>query len=338
MKKILLILALAAGVSANAFTSREVVVENVADGVSLAGTLTLPEGNAPRAGVVLATGSGAQDRDETVMGHKPFKAIAEYLSDRGYAVLRMDDRGVGASTGSRDDITTASNVRDVEAGLAWLDSVCAGAPAGILGHSEGGQIAVRIAAAANPRCRFIVTLAGPAWRGDSLVMSQSRAIAVATVGRWDAEQRQRSLLAIAAGDQPDYIAAPMMSMEIAQGLGAAATLPQGKEYIAASVKAMLSPWYREFLRYDPADDMRRVEVPWLALNGDKDVQVLPDNLMTIKELNPGADTVVMSCHNHLFQHAVTGLPGEYASLPEDISEQTLQTIAEWLDRLDLPKK
>lgn len=337
MKKFLLVVALAAELSADAFTSREVVVDNVADGVSLAGTLTVPDGAMPRAALVLATGSGAQDRDETVMGHKPFKAIAEYLSDRGYAVLRMDDRGVGASTGSRDDITTASNVRDVEAGMAWLDSVCEGAPAGVIGHSEGGQIAVRVAAS-NPRCRFIVTLAAPAWRGDSLVMSQSRAIAVATVGRWDAEQRQRSLLAIAAGNQPDYIAAPMMSMEIAQGLGAAATLPQGQEYIAASVKAMLSPWYREFLRYDPADDMRRVEVPWLALNGDKDVQVLPANLMTIKELNPGADTVVMSRHNHLFQHAVTGLPGEYASLPEDISEQTLQTIAEWLDRLDLPKK
>lgn len=331
MKTILILLALAVCVPAFAFSSKEVTVYNLSDGVALAGTLTVPDGGAPRAAIVMATGSGAQDRDETVMGRKPFKAIAEFLSNRGYSVLRMDDRGVGGSTGSRDGLTPASNARDVEAGLMWLDSVYASVPAGIVGHSEGGQIAVRIAAS-TPACKFIVTLACPAWKGDSLIMSQSRALATALTGKWEAEEVQRSLLAIAESDRPEFLAAPMMSYEIARTLGDAAALPQSKEYISQSVAAMLSPWYREFLRYDPAEDIKKVDISWLALNGDKDLQVPVESLATIKDLNHGVDTETMPGHNHLFQKATTGLPQEYSSLPEDISEETLTKIAEWLDK------
>ncbi len=330
MKALLFSLALCFGLPAWAFSSKDVSVHNVSDNVVLAGTITLPDDGEPRAAIVMATGSGAQDRDEAVAGHKPFKAIAEYLSGRGYAVLRMDDRGVGGSTGARENVTTSSNVRDVEAGLAWLDSAYNDVPAGVIGHSEGGIIALRTAAE-NPKCRFIVTLAGPAWKGDSLIMAQSRALAMAVMGKWDGEAQQRALLAIAESDRPEFLAAPMMSYEIAKALGDAALLPQGKEYIAKSVEGMLSPWYREFLRYDPAEDVRRVRVPWLALNGDKDLQVPVENLTTIRELNPAADAKVMEGHNHLFQHASTGLPTEYASLPEDISDETLAAIAAWLD-------
>lgn len=331
MKRITIAALVAIGaISASAFTAREVTVANHTDGVQLAGTLTLPDNKAkPRAALVLATGSGAQDRDETVFSHKPFKVIAETLADRGYAVLRMDDRGVGASTGDRSTVTTASNVRDVEAGLAWLDSAFTGVPAGVLGHSEGGQIAMRIGAE-NPKCRFIISLAGPAWRGDSIVMSQSRAIATAVTGRWDAEDRQRALLKTAASTMPDYVARPMMIAEISKELGEAASLPQVQEQISQQIDAMLSPWYREFLRYDPAADIRAVKVPWLALNGEKDLQVLPANLTTIKQLCPAATVVELPGHNHLFQHATTGLMNEYATLPESISEETLKAILDWL--------
>ncbi len=333
MKKFLLFFAAAwMAMAAHAFTEKEVVVHNADDGVFLAGTLAMPDGTAPKAAIVLATGSGAQDRDETVAGHKPFRAIARYLSDRGYAVLRMDDRGMGGSTGRPDKVTTDTNVRDVEAGLAWLDSAFRSLPAGVIGHSEGGQIAVRIAAG-NPKCKFIVSLAAPAWKGDSLIMAQSRAISVGATGKWDGEARQRTLLALAASDKPDFIVAPIMSFEIAKAIGDAATLPQGKEYISKSVAAMLSPWYREFLRHDPAGDIRHVNVPWLALNGDKDVQVPVENLKTISGLNPKAVTLIMEGHNHLFQKAVTGMPQEYATLPEDISGETLEAIAGWLDGL-----
>ena len=130
MKALLFSLALCFGLPAWAFSSKDVSVHNVSDNVVLAGTLTLPDDGEPRAAIIMATGSGAQDRDETVAGHKPFKAIAEHMSGRGYAVLRMDDRGVGGSTGARENVTTSSNVRDVEAGLAWLDSAYSHVPAG----------------------------------------------------------------------------------------------------------------------------------------------------------------------------------------------------------------
>lgn len=317
--------------AAAAFNSREIKVTNPADGMVLAGTLTVPETGTPRAALVLATGSGSQDRDETVAGHKPFKRIAEYLADRGYAVLRLDDRGTGESGGSADDITPQSNTADVSSGLAWLDSAFSKVPAGVLGHSEGGQIACRIAAG-NPACRFIVTLAGPAWRGDSIVMSQSRALAVALTGRWDAEDSQRKLLSVASSTMPDITASPMLYQIIMSAMGPQASLPQVKEYVSAQVSGLLKPWYREFLRYDPADDIKTVKVPWLALNGEKDMQVLPANLNTIASLNPSAETILLPGHNHLFQNASTGMPDEYEKLPEDISDITLETIAAWLDR------
>lgn len=332
MKYLLSLLAVGAtAMAASAFTARDVTVTNPGAGIGLAGTLTMPDGGNPRAAIVLATGSGSQDRDETVAGHKPFKAIAEYLSDRGYAVLRMDDRGVGQSGGSAETATTTSNITDVEAGLAWLDSVCAGIPAGVIGHSEGGQIAYRIAAR-NPMCRFIVTLAAPAWRGDSLVMSQSRAIATALTGRWDAEAQQRHVLDIASSQLPAITARPMLAAELSSALGDQARLPQVQEYVSRQIDGLLSPWYREFLRYDPAADIAAVAVPWLALNGAKDMQVLPANLADITRLNPKADTLELSGHNHLFQNAATGLPQEYATLPEPISPQTLEAVAIWLDK------
>lgn len=152
------LLALTAILPAPAFTSREVVIDNNADGVKLAGTLTMPDSGKPRAAILMITGSGSQDRDETVFGHKPFRTIAEYMSDRGYAVLRTDDRGTGSSTGSSDGITTTSNIRDAGASLHWLVAEYPDVPVGLLGHSEGGQIAYRMAS--DSVCRFIITMGG----------------------------------------------------------------------------------------------------------------------------------------------------------------------------------
>jgi len=316
---------------ANAFSAREVAVENIADSVVLAGTLTLPDNGKPVAAIVMITGSGAQDRDETVFGHKLFKTIAEYLSNRGYAVLRTDDRGVGVSTGSGDDVTPQSNVRDAAAVLKWIAAEYPDIPAGFIGHSEGGQTAVR--ASVNPECRFIVTLACNAWKGDSLVMAQSRAISVSMTGLWEAESLQRQLLSVAESQLPAYSARMIMLSALASSVGEQARIPEVQEYMAGQVDAMLSPWYREFLRYDPADDIRAVSVPWLALNGSKDLQVPVENLVTISSLNPNVETKVIDGHNHLFQHATTGLPQEYATISGDISPETLAIIADWLDEI-----
>ena len=323
------VMSLAAG-----FTERNVVVANDAAGITLAGTMTEPDGGDLRGAIVLATGSGAQDRDETIFGHKPFKAIAEHLSSNGYAVLRMDDRGVGESGGDFKTAVTDDFVSDISAGLQYLDSCYADLPKGVVGHSEGGTIAIKCAA--GKKCDFIITLAAPAWAGDSIVMSQSRALATALTGKWDAESSQRQLLDIAKSQQPDFQSRIALYAVMSQMVGEAAQLPAVKAQLSQQVGAMLTPWYREMLRYDPADDISRVKVPWLALNGSLDCQVLPDNLNTISALNPDADIKLLKGLNHLFQTCVTGLPQEYPSLTESISPVALSAITDWL--LSFPRE
>lgn len=315
------------------FGSEEVIIVNSEEGSVLAGTLTKPTGKI-KAALVLASGSGEQDRDETVFGHKPFKVIAERLSDNGYAVLRLDDRSVGGSTGKnlKEGVTTLNFVNDICRATTWLDSVLADVPVGVLGHSEGGQIAYR-AANASPKVRFIITLAAPAWKGDSLVMAQCRALAMGAMGRWDGEGAQRRILDVAMSNLPSLSALPIITSEIASTLGDAAKMPQTQEFIALQAQGVLFPWYREFLRYDPIKDITAVKIPWLAINGDRDCQVPVANLQTIKELNPNADIKVMEGHNHLLQHCSSGLPNEYAQLEEDISDDTIEVIIHWLEGL-----
>ena len=322
-------LILSGALCADAFETQDVIISNQCDNIRLAGTIVTPADSHVKAAIVLASGSGAQDRDETIMHHKPFKVIAESLAEKGFAVIRMDDRGVGKSTGDASAVTLDSNVRDVEAAANWLDSVFHDNPVGIIGHSEGGQIAVRLAPKDN--IDFIVTLAAPAWAGDSIIMSQARALAVAMTGSWDGEAMQHKLLDIAKSNLPDYIAHTMMYLEMANSLGEMAKLPQVQSQLNQQIDVMLSPWYREFLRYNPEEEIKRVSVPWLALNGSKDMQVLPDNLSSIKKLNPKADTLLLEGLNHLFVPASTGSPAEYATITAPISPEVIEFIAEWIE-------
>lgn len=306
---------------------REVHVYNKDAGIVLAGTLSVPE-STPKAICVLATGSGAQDRDETLLGHKPFKVLADTLCRHGYAVLRMDDRGTGASGGVFEGSTLDDFVTDISSGVSYADSAFTAVPICVIGHSEGGSIAIRLAAT-DRRVNMIVTLAAPAWRGDSVIMSQSRALAMKTVGRWDKESLQRSILDVCVGDMPEMSA--RMTLQYLLMSQPEASIPQVREQLIKSIDVMVGRYYRRMLRYNPEEDMKSITIPWLALNGDKDIQVLCENLQTIQRLVPTADTRVMSGHNHLFQHCATGLPTEYASLPEAISAETLAVIVEWLD-------
>lgn len=310
----------------------EVTITNPADGVKLAGTLSFPADSKPRAAMVLASGSGQQNRDEEIMGHRPFKAIADYLGKRGYAVLRMDDRGCGGSGGDFSAAVNADFVSDVAAGIGYLDSCYKSIPVGVIGHSEGGTTAIKVGVGDN-RCDFIVTLAAPAWPGDSIIMSQGRAIAVAMSGKWEGERQQRMYLDIAKSDMPSFQARTAIYTDVASHLGESTRLPAVQNQLNAQVNVMVSPWYRDMLRYDPADDIRCVKIPWLALNGDKDMQVLPANLETIKRLNGGVKTVLLAGINHLMQSCVTGMPQEYVTITEDMSPSVLEAIAEWLDEL-----
>ncbi len=318
---------LSAAMSASAQPpEQEVRVTNHSAGITLAGTLTTPP--SPKAVCVLASGSGAQDRDETLPGHKPFKVLADSLAAHGYAVLRMDDRGTGASGGNFAESTVDDFVTDIAAGVGYVDSLFRNIPACVIGHSEGGGIAIRLGAS-DKRVDMIVTLAAPAWRGDSVIMSQCREMAVRMLGHWDREALQRQLLDIAMSDAAE--SSVRMSLQYVLMTLPEASVPQVREQLMASAAQMSSPYYRRMLRYDPISDIEKVKCPWLALNGDRDVQVLCANLKTIAEHAPQADTVTMAGHNHLFQHSTTGMPDEYASLAEDISVETLNTIISWLD-------
>lgn len=307
-------------------SEHEVRVTNHSAGIVLAGTLTTPP--SPKAVCVLATGSGAQDRDETLLGHKPFKVLADSLADRGYAVLRMDDRGTGSSGGSFSGATVDDFVTDIAAGVGYVDSLFRDIQICVIGHSEGGGIAIRLGAS-DKRVDMIVTLAAPAWRGDSVIMSQCREMAVRMLGHWDGEALQRQLLDIAMSDASE--SSVRMSLQYLLMTLPEASIPQVREQLMASAAQMSTPYYRQMLRYDPIPDIEKVKCPWLALNGDRDVQVLCANLDTIATHAPQADTVTMVGHNHLFQHSTTGMPDEYASLHEDISIETLNTIISWLD-------
>ncbi len=323
------VLAAAAVLSASAGGSRDVSILNSEAGIPLGATILEPEGT-PKAVLVLVTGSGCQNRDEEIMGKTPFRTIAEGLAARGYATVRFDDRGAGESGGDYSKATAGDFKSDALAVLHYADSLFRGVPCGILGHSAGGQTA--IVCAPDSACDFIVTMAAPAWEGDSLIMSQSRALAVGLTGRWDNEPLQRKLLDIVKGPLPATLALPMMIAVHSEALGKElASMPEVQAQITNGVAPMLGDWYREFVRYNPAADITAVSVPWLALNGSKDIQVLPGNLDTILQLNPAATTIEIEGHNHMFQPCVTGLVDEYAKLPGDVSEQTISIIADWLD-------
>ncbi|MCC8070519.1 MAG: alpha/beta hydrolase [Bacteroidales bacterium] len=314
---------------ASAPQEREVTVITMQPAVTLAGTLTLPPEEEPSAVVVMLTGSGAQTRDEEVAGHKIFKVLAQRLAEGGVATLRCDDRGVGDSTGRLSTATLADLAGDVEAMIAAVDSLLLGVPVGVLGHSEGALVGIMVAASLPAKCSFLVTLGGPAWSGDSIIMSQARAMAVAATGRWDGEAQQRSYMELLKGPMPDMGAFSAIYYDLANSLGEMAALPAVKEQLTAQVRAMCTPHYRSFLRYDPAQDIAAITIPWLALQGDKDVQVLPANLSTIQQLNPRATTILLEGHNHLFQEGSMGSLQEYPQLG-DPSQATTDAILRFL--------
>lgn len=309
---------------------REVTVLNSKDSIELAGTLLIPD-NCPAKGVlIMATGSGQQNRDEEILGHKPFRTIAEFLAAKGYASLRLDDRGVGGSKGDFAVSSTPDFVDDIEAAIAFTNNELPGVPVGILGHSQGGLVGI-ITAAANPECKFLVTIGAPAWQGDSIIMSQARAMSKKLTGKWDGESKQRRYLDVVKAEIPSSQTKTALKIMLMSDLGEMAKMPGVEAQIDRQIEGMLSPDYRWLMRYNPAQDIKTVTVPWLAIKGELDLQVLPENLETIKQLNPTACTLLLKGHNHLLQRCKTGLPMEYAQINEDISQEALQAIADWLD-------
>ena len=297
---------------------------------ALAGTLTLPpsfgEGTGASLCLLMVTGSGLQDRDETLFDHKPFAVIADYLARHGIATLRYDDRGFGQSTGDPSNCTTADFAKDAEACIAFLRStpLLKGGDGGrlkvgILGHSEGGSIAFMLGAKPlstrddgqdKPFVDCIVALAAPGIKGDTLLVEQTNAL-------------------LRLNGQPANMTLKRLRLTMAM--------------------QPTNPWYEYFVEYDPSADIAATRCPVLALNGSLDCQVLPkSNLAAIRSLLRLSEWSATSPYggeteggfykeypglNHLFQHAQTGAATEYGNIEETISEEVLRDIVTWLKNL-----
>lgn len=327
------------------YKAEDVAYTNQAAGIKLAGTLTIPGGKGPFPAAILITGSGAQDRDEALMGHKPFAVIADYLTRRGIAVLRVDDRGVGGSTGNTAQSTSADFAGDVLAGVQYLKGRSEIDPGriGLVGHSEGGLIAP-LAAVQSKDVAYIVLLAGPGLRGDEIIRRQSELI-IRAAGGTDADVARQMdvlerMLAIARMNDADAAQKALheLAIKLFDEMSAAEKQAVGNNVanLEASIKATLNPWYRYFINHDPVPTLRKVTCPVLALNGSKDLQVPPkEDLAAIAAAlkeggNRNYTTIELPGLNHLFQHCQTGLPAEYGKIEETFAPEALKIVGDWI--------
>ena len=335
-------------------------VKYLSSGAVLAGTLTRPEGPGPFPAVLLLTGSGPQNRDEEIFGFQPFRAIADRLTRGGIAVLRSDDRGVGGSTGTFATALTDTFVKDALAGVRFLKSRAGIDPQriGLLGHSEGGLVAA-MAAVKQPDIAFLVLLAGPALRGDSLLLLQGQAIGklsgATEVELEEAARQQHLTYRVMRGDRdalPLLRNALYASLKVRLEKIPEKNRPTGEaahryleETLDAQLRQLQQPWFRRFVELDPADYIPRTRCPILALFGEKDCQVpARENREALEqEFGQAAGGVerrieVVPGVNHLFEACTSGAPSEYASLKNQFAPGVLDTLASWIGRVSGPRK
>lgn len=333
------------------YESRDAAIRHEAAGVTLAGTLTVPRGAGPFPACVLVTGSGPQDRDETLMDHKPFLVLADALTRAGIAVLRYDDRGVGGSTGDASSATTATFAADAGAALDWLAAQPGIDPRrlAVVGHSEGGMIAAMLAAT-RADVAAIVMLAGTGVDGREILVSQGELVLRSEgLGDEKAIRRtrvmQEAILDGLRGAPPGADPAALAAAAEKRILGAlgAEEAPAGdaerkalSDAVADGVRRLSVPWFRFFISHDPAADLAKASCPVLALVGEKDVQVDPRiNLPAIRRAlagNPDATVTELPGLNHLFQTCTTGAVSEYDSIEETIAPAALDLVRAWLAR------
>ncbi|GAB5496531.1 MAG: alpha/beta fold hydrolase [Phycisphaerales bacterium] len=326
---------------------REVEVEVDAGEHTLAGTLTLPDvdefGEGPYPGAVLITGSGPQDRDESLVGHKPFYVLSDRLTRRGIAVLRYDDRGFGASTGDFASATTMDFADDAGACAAWLGGREDVGSVGLIGHSEGGLIAPFVARG-NDGIDFVVLLAAPGVPGREVMIRQAYDIGAAEGIADDVLSTQSELM----DSVYDLVLAEAPEAEVREKLDKLVTLQFGTQpgenrdivdpAIDQVYAQVTSPWWLQFLTLDPRPALRELDQPVFALNGSLDLQVSPDqNLSEIERVfeeagksdQLTAEEVLFV--NHLFQPTVTGALSEYASIEITFDEDVMGQIADWIE-------
>lgn len=314
----------------------EEVAFDSAPGVKLAGTLTLPEGKGPFPAAILISGSGAQDRDEQLLGHRPFLVLADHLTRRGIAVLRYDDRGYGKSTGRFQDATSSDFAVDAAAAVAFLrdrKDIDTGR-IGLIGHSEGGMVGPMVAAK-DPTIAFVVLLAGPGAPSRQLMAAQRAAVARARGIPPEAVARNETFagrIDTLLAETADWEAAKVEVTKVV-GQGAAVVGVPVEQLIAAN-QLLFTPWYREFIAYDPRPSLAKLRMPVLAVNGAKDLQVIAgQNLPAIREAlkaNKDATVIELPGLNHLFQTSATGDPRDYGRIEETFAPAALATVSDWV--------
>lgn len=321
------------------YCTEDIVFFNEAEGAELAGTLTYPvgyermeKGTVPV--VLMVTGSGAQDRNEELFGHKPFLVIADFLAKNGIASLRYDDRGVGDSKGVVQGITTMNNLADAEAGISYLRNIGKFGKVGVIGHSEGGTIAFMLGASCS--VDFLVSLAGAAAKGVDVIVGQNMAIMqLQGVPANVVEQYAAALRLLYAdriggkefADAAGYVTHLCRSHNLA--------LPDAYKENLAKCTVAGGEWFTWFLGYDPATAIADVECPVMALNGKLDLQVLcKDNMPVIRKYLPFNDKNLIKEYdslNHLFQHCTMSTSYNYGAIEETISQEVLDDIADWIN-------
>lgn len=332
------------------YEQEEVTFKNEEAGIDLAGTLTYPKGKKIKKVVVLISGSGAQNRDSDLVGmnHRPFLVLSDYLTrEEGIAVLRYDERGVGESTGEYAGSTSLDFSKDVEAAVDYLAArpEFEKAKIGLIGHSEGGMIAPMVANRSKA-VDFVVLLAGPGIPIDELMILQARRTAEA--------QGVPSMMLDANGglvkDAYTFMKAnPTMDDETFKKEIKEVFKTAVKKHFPAQVQPMLgnldafaakesaamtSPWFRYFINYDPTENLEKLSVPALVLNGSLDVQVTSkENLAGMEKAlsgNKKAKIMELENLNHLFQKAKTGSVQEYKKIEETFNLEALELIGKWI--------
>ncbi len=330
------------------YVTEEIVFENKEEHIYLSGTLTYPDFKKTYPAVVLISGSGPQNRDEELLGHKPFLVLSDYLTKAGFAVLRFDDRGVAKSEGIYSTATTYDFAKDVEAAVDYLkkhpnvDS----SKITLIGHSEGGMIAPYIASYRKDLAA-IVLMAGPGTSGEQILISQTKLIYGADKIKTKLIDRligQNKKIYSVLRNNTDNVLAQQRIKEITTDFSNTLSSEERKELGIspaqndALIQSVITPWFRSFISLEPSLYLKKVKQPVLAINGSLDLQVPADeNLKAIKKAlkkarNKNFEIKKLIGLNHLFQHAKSGSPDEYSDIEETISPEVLQIISDWLTK------
>jgi len=322
------------------YIEEEVVYENKTAGIKLAGTFTFPQNGENLPVVILITGSGSQDRDETIFEHRPFLVIADFLTRNGFAVLRVDDRGVGGSEGNTSKATSEDFAGDVMAGIEFLKTRKEIDPSkiGLIGHSEGGLIAPMVATKSKD-VAFIVLMAGPGIIGEQILYEQGKLI-YKTAGMTDEQVQQNQKLQEAIFNiiktETDSVKRIDRLQKTMSNDQYSMLTDDQKIAVDNQIKTVDNEWFKFFLNYDPYPTLVKLKCPVLAINGEKDLQVPPnENLAAIeKALNEGGNknfkTMKLPGLNHLFQTCETGAIAEYIQIEETISPTVLEILQDWI--------